>query len=112
MLLSHVGHVCGAWTKQFYVANTFCAELETAMFAFEVAENLDFEIIVFEGDAFFVILVVKGCEDFLDWRVADTINRGRNFMKSRYGFLNMLVGVVILLLTIWLVGLNLLSFLF
>lgn len=66
VLKNHLGVVTGVWIIHFCSCNSFCMEMEVAIQAFTIADDMRMQTTHFEGDVLQVILSLHGMEQFSD----------------------------------------------
>lgn len=86
VLRNHHGVLVEAWINHFFSSNSFCEEMEVAIQAFKISENLRLSNVWFEGDTLQVVLALRGLDQHCEWRARKSCEKGRNFL-SKFPFL-------------------------
>lgn len=74
-----------AWINHFLSCNSFCAEMEAVIQAFELAQEMQINKAMFEDDSLQVVLSLQGLNNFCDWRRARTnISKGKLLLRKFY----------------------------
>lgn len=60
VLRNHHSDILGAWSNHFFSSNSFCAEMEAALQALKVADEMRLPKVLLEGDAQQVVLSLQG----------------------------------------------------
>lgn len=75
------GTIVGAWVNRFKSDNPFFAEIEAAIQALKLANELNLERVSFEGDASNFVLALKGFHEFENWQAFSLHEVGCNLLN-------------------------------
>lgn len=76
--------ILGVQTNSFVFSKLYCAEIEAAVQALKIADELGIKEVVFEGDVAYLILALQGLEEYDDWCAISNLSLGHHILANNH----------------------------